>query len=122
MAAHSIASVTPGPGGGRLTGEPTRDKRRKTRPRPPQLVTRSSAVVQHFGGTVDKFTVDGIMAVFGAPAALEDHAFRACLAAVGIQAETAKLAKEAQARDGIALRLRVGLNSGQSPWPLPGPH
>ncbi|HZE17403.1 MAG TPA: adenylate/guanylate cyclase domain-containing protein, partial [Mycobacterium sp.] len=77
------------------------------------LVTRSSAVVQRYGGTVDKFTGDGVMAVFGAPAALEDHAFRACLAALDIQAETAKLAKEVEARDGITLKVRVGLNSGQ---------
>jgi len=78
-----------------------------------ELVERSTAVVRRYGGTVDKFTGDGIMAVFGAPTALEDHAFRACLAALGIQAASAKLAKEVQARDGVALRLRVGLNSGQ---------
>src|ERR1700720_514001 len=48
------------------------------------LVDRCTAVVQHLGGTVDKFTGDGIMAVFGAPVALEDHAVRACLAAVGV--------------------------------------
>jgi class 3 adenylate cyclase len=46
--------------------------------------------VQRYGGTVDKFTGDGIMAVFGAPVALEDHAIRACLAALGIQEETAR--------------------------------
>jgi class 3 adenylate cyclase len=77
------------------------------------LVDRSSTVVQRYGGTVDKFTGDGIMALFGAPVALEDHAFRACLAALDIHAETAKLAQEVEARDGMDLQLRVGLNSGQ---------
>jgi class 3 adenylate cyclase len=77
------------------------------------LADRCAAVVQRYGGTVDKFTGDGIMAVFGAPVALEDHAIRACLAALGIQEETARLAAEVQDRDGIDLRLRVGLNSGQ---------
>ena len=41
------------------------------------LFNRASAVVLRYGGTVDKFTGDGLMAVFGAPIALEDHAFRA---------------------------------------------
>ena len=38
------------------------------------IFNRSTVVVHHYAGTVDKFTVDGIMALFGAPAALEDHA------------------------------------------------
>ncbi len=77
------------------------------------LVDRATAVVKQFGGTVDKFTGDGIMAVFGAPAALEDHAVRACLAALGIQEQAKALAAEIEARDGVEMRLRIGLNSGQ---------
>ena len=78
-----------------------------------ELVDRAAVVVQRYGGTVDKFTGDGIMAVFGAPVALEDHAVRACLAALGIQEEAKRLAVEVQDRDGVDLQLRVGLNSGQ---------
>jgi class 3 adenylate cyclase len=78
-----------------------------------ELVERCAAVVQRYGGTVDKFTGDGIMAVFGAPVALEDHAVRACLAALGVQDEAKRLAEEVQRRDGADLGLRVGLNSGQ---------
>ncbi len=78
-----------------------------------ELFDRSTAVVQRYGGTVDKFIGDGIMALFGAPVALEDHALRACLAALGIQAETKRLAAELVERDGITLRVRVGLNSGE---------
>jgi adenylate cyclase len=77
------------------------------------LVDRTSAVVQRYGGTVDKFTGDGIMAVFGAPVALEDHAIRACLSALGIQEEAKTLAAEVERRDGAELLVRVGLNSGQ---------
>ena len=77
------------------------------------LLDRSAAVVQRYGGTLSQFTGDGIMAVFGAPITLEDHAVRACLAALGIQEEAKRLAVEVQDRDGVDLRLRVGLNSGQ---------
>ncbi len=78
-----------------------------------ELVERSAAVVQRYGGTVNQFTGDGVMAVFGAPMALEDHAVRACLAALGVQEEAKRLAAEVHERDGVDLRLRVGLNSGQ---------
>jgi class 3 adenylate cyclase len=78
-----------------------------------ELVTDAAGVVQRYGGTVDKFTGDGVMAVFGAPAALEDHALRACLAALGIQEAVTHLAAEVERRDGVDLHLRVGLNSGQ---------
>ncbi|MGB9223634.1 adenylate/guanylate cyclase domain-containing protein, partial [Mycobacterium sp.] len=78
-----------------------------------ELVNRASAVVQRYGGTVDKFTGDGIMAVFGAPVALEDHAVRACLAALGVQDEAKQIAVDVHARDGVQFKLRIGLNSGQ---------
>jgi class 3 adenylate cyclase len=77
------------------------------------LADRCAAVVKRYGGTVDKFTGDGIMAVFGAPVALEDHAIRACLAALDIRHETGHLAAEVQRRDDAILQLRIGLNSGQ---------
>src|SRR3984893_7359471 len=78
-----------------------------------ELVERSAAVVKRYGGTVDKFTGDGIMAVFGAPVALEDHAIRACLAALGVQEEAKRLGVDVRDRDGVELQLRVGLNSGE---------
>ena len=78
-----------------------------------ELVYRCTKLVHRYGGTVDKFTGDGIMAVFGAPVAMEDHAFRACLAALGIQEEIKGLAVDVRKRDGLELELRVGLNSGQ---------
>ena len=77
------------------------------------LVDRCADVVQHLGGTVDKFTGDGVMAVFGAPAALEDHAIRACLAALEVQRRVHELADEVRPMDGINLELRIGLNSGE---------
>src|SRR5271168_4950805 len=72
-----------------------------------------AAVVQRYGSTVAQWTGDGIMAVFGAPVALEDHAVRACLAALGLQQEATRLAVDVRERDGIDLRWRVGLNSGE---------
>ena len=77
------------------------------------LLDRCAAVVKRYGGTLDKFTGDGIMAVFGAPISLEDHAFRACASALQIQAEADVVAHHVRLRDGMDLRLRIGLNSGQ---------
>ena len=78
-----------------------------------ELFNRAAAVVQRYGGTVDKFTGDGLMALFGAPAALEDHALRACIAALEIQIAAKELAAELLRRDNIELQIRVGLNSGE---------
>jgi class 3 adenylate cyclase len=77
-----------------------------------ELVERSAAVVRRCGGTVE-YNGDGVMALFGAPIALEDHAFRACLAALAIQQEAEGLGDEVRNRDGVELRVRVGLNSGR---------
>lgn len=78
-----------------------------------ELVQRSVAVLHRYGGGKVEYTGDGVMALFGAPIALEDHAFRACLAALDIQEEAKRLAAEVSRRDGVTLRLRVGLNSGR---------
>jgi adenylate cyclase len=78
-----------------------------------ELFNRAAAVVQRYQGTVDKFTGDGLMALFGAPLALEDHALRACIAALEIQSVTRCLADEVRRSDGIDLQIRVGLNSGE---------
>ena len=77
------------------------------------LLDRSTAVVTRYGGTLSQFTGDGIMAVFGAPVALADHAVRACMAAIGVQEEAKLLAVDVQECDGVELQLRIGLNSGQ---------
>src|SRR5689334_17767638 len=78
-----------------------------------ELFNRAGAVVQRYHGTVDKFTGDGLMALFGAPVALEDHALRACSAALEIQSVAKGLSAELHRRDGVDMQLRVGLNSGE---------
>ena len=77
-----------------------------------ELFNRCGSVTQRYGGTVQQFTGDGIMALFGAPIALEDHAIRACVAALEIQKVAIALAEEVKRRDGMEIALRVGLNSG----------
>jgi class 3 adenylate cyclase len=62
---------------------------------------------------VDKFTGDGVMALFGAPVALEDHARRACYAGLEMQHSVAAYATELRETEGIELALRVGINSGE---------
>jgi adenylate cyclase len=69
-----------------------------------EVFNRSAVVVHRYGGTVDKFTGDGIMALFGAPVALEDHAFRAGMAALDIRDEVKRIAAEVQRRDHVALQ------------------
>jgi class 3 adenylate cyclase len=69
--------------------------------------------VHRFEGTVDKFTGDGIMALFGAPLAHEDHAQRACWAALTLQRELAAYATEVRRSDGLSFSVRMGINSGE---------
>lgn len=68
--------------------------------------------VQRFDGVVNRFTGDGIMALFGAPVAQEDHAQRACHAALLLKRKLARHAAELRAAHGVELELRMGINSG----------
>ena len=72
-----------------------------------------SSGVHRFEGTVDKFTGDGIMAIFGAPLAHEDHARRACHAALYLQDEIETWAAEVHGSHGVDFNVRIGINSGK---------
>jgi class 3 adenylate cyclase/tetratricopeptide (TPR) repeat protein len=72
-----------------------------------------AAAVERFDGTVDKFTGDGIMAVFGAPIAYEDHARRACYAALQMLDDVAEYAAELRRGPGLNFSTRIGVNSGE---------
>src|SRR5262245_48443315 len=68
--------------------------------------------VHRFEGTVNQVLGDGIMALFGAPLAHEDHALRACYAALAMQTAMRAYTEEVRRRRGLELRMRVGLNAG----------
>jgi class 3 adenylate cyclase/tetratricopeptide (TPR) repeat protein len=69
--------------------------------------------VHRYEGTVNQVMGDGIMALFGAPLAHEDHAVRACYAALWMQDSVKRYADEVRHRQEAAIRIRVGLNSGE---------
>ncbi len=69
--------------------------------------------VHRFEGTVNQYTGDGIMALFGAPIAHEDHAQRACYAALHLQEELRAYANELRVARGMSFAVRIGLNSGE---------
>src|SRR5262245_36278901 len=69
--------------------------------------------VHRFEGTVNQVLGDGIMALFGAPLAHEDHALRACYAALAMQAAMRTYTDEVRRTQGLELRMRVGLNAGE---------
>ena len=68
--------------------------------------------VHRFEGTINQFTGDGIMALFGAPIAHEDHAQRACHAALHLGAELRRYAHDLRRERGLSFSVRMGLNSG----------
>src|SRR5205814_106915 len=68
--------------------------------------------VHRYEGTVNQYTGDGIMALFGAPIAHEDHPQRALLAALAIQKAMADYSEQLQQDRGIDFRLRLGVNTG----------
>ena len=68
--------------------------------------------VHRFEGTVNQFTGDGIMALFGAPIAHEDHAQRACFTALYLRDALREYADEVRRAGGLNLSVRMGLNSG----------
>src|SRR6266496_4226478 len=69
--------------------------------------------VHRFEGTVDKFTGDGAMALFGAPIAHEDHAHRACYAALYLIDDLAAYSADVRREHGLGFSVRLGLNSGE---------
>src|SRR5882672_4434997 len=69
--------------------------------------------VEHFEGFVDKFTGDGIMALFGAPIAHEDHAQRACYTALHLRTELARYGTEVKRTHGVGFSTRTGIHSGE---------
>src|SRR5215467_9725278 len=76
------------------------------------VLDRMMEAVHRFEGTVNQVMGDGIMALFGAPVAHEDHAVRACYAALRMQESVKEYAKEARHAHGASVQIRVGLNSG----------
>src|SRR5215471_16015348 len=69
--------------------------------------------VHRYEGTVNQVMGDGIMALFGAPLAHEDHAVRACYAALRMQETVRRYAEDARRAHGVEVQIRVGLNSGE---------
>jgi class 3 adenylate cyclase/tetratricopeptide (TPR) repeat protein len=77
------------------------------------VLERMMAAVHRYEGTVNQVMGDGIMALFGAPIAHEDHAVRACYAALAMQEAIRRYSEEVRRAHGVEVHLRVGLNSGE---------
>src|SRR5437867_10624681 len=77
------------------------------------VLERMMEAVHRYEGTVNQVMGDGIMALFGAPVAHEDHAVRACRAAVRMHETVGGYAEELRRNQGLDVQIRVGLNSGE---------
>ena len=77
-----------------------------------RLFERLEAQISRYGGTVDKYSGDAVMALFGAPKALENHEEMAVRAALAMQEEVAAYSAELQRTRGFALKMRIGINTG----------
>jgi class 3 adenylate cyclase/tetratricopeptide (TPR) repeat protein len=77
------------------------------------VLDRMMEAVHRYEGTVNQVMGDGIMALFGAPLAHEDHAVRACYAALRMQESVKRYAEEIHRTEGVPIQIRVGLNSGE---------
>ena len=77
------------------------------------VLERMMEAVHRYEGTVNQVMGDGIMALFGAPLAHEDHAVRACYAALRLQESVKQYAEEVRRSHGVTVQIRVGLNSGE---------
>jgi class 3 adenylate cyclase len=77
------------------------------------VIERLMEAVHRYDGTVNQVMGDGIMALFGAPIAHEDHAVRGCYAALAMQEAVGRYADELQRRQELTVQIRVGLNSGE---------
>jgi class 3 adenylate cyclase len=77
------------------------------------VLERMMAAVHRYEGTVNQIMGDGIMALFGAPLAHEDHAVRACYAALAMQTALRRYSDEVRRAQGLAVHFRVGLNAGE---------
>src|SRR5438552_1309735 len=77
------------------------------------VLERMMEAVHRYEGTVNQVMGDGIMALFGAPLAHEDHAVRACYAALRMQDSVARYAEDLRRRHGADVQIRIGLNSGE---------
>jgi class 3 adenylate cyclase/predicted ATPase len=77
------------------------------------VIEHMMEAVHRYEGTVSNLMGDGIMALFGAPVAHEDHAVRACYAALRMQESVKRYAEEVRRTEGVPIQIRAGLNSGE---------